>query len=47
MSRLALWIGAFIFIAAALVALFSDWNWQTALILAAIGIGIIFFVAKG
>ena len=47
MSRLALWIGGFIFIAAALVALFTDWSWQSALILGFVGIAIIFFLIKG
>ncbi len=47
MSRLALYIGGAIFIAAAVLVLFSGWNWQSAIILAAIGAGIIFFLVKG
>jgi len=47
MSRLALWVGGMIFIAAAIVVLFSGGSWQTGVILIAFGVGIIFFLVKG
>ncbi len=47
MGRLGLWVAGFIFIAAAIVVLFNGWNWQQAIILAAIGAGIIFFLSRG
>jgi hypothetical protein len=47
MSRLALWIGGLIFIAAAIVVLFSGGGWQSALVLAAVGAGIVFFLVRG
>lgn len=47
MSRLVLWIGGLIFIAAALVVMFSGGGWQSALILGAVGAGIVFFLIKG
>ena len=43
MSSLMLIIAGFLFIAVAIITLVSSFNWQAALILAAIGIGIIFF----
>lgn len=39
-------IGGAIFIAAGLIALFSGFNWQAALILFAIGIGLLLFAFK-
>ena len=47
MSRLAIILGGCIFIAAGIVTLFSDLNWQGALFLLAIGIGLIIFFVKG
>jgi len=46
MSRLAIILGGCIFIAAGFVTLFSDWNWQGALFLWAIGIALIIFFVK-
>ena len=46
MPSLAIIVGGCIFIAVGLVVLFSDFNWQGALVLFAIGIGLILFFLK-
>lgn len=46
MSRLGLTVAGFIFIAAAVISFFSNFNWQAALILLAIGAGILVFILK-
>jgi hypothetical protein len=47
MGRLSLWIAGFVFIAAGAIVVTSGGNWQSALILVAIGIGILFFLSRG
>jgi hypothetical protein len=47
MSRLTVIIGGCIFVAAAIIALVSDHNWQGSLFLFAIGIGFLIFFFKG
>lgn len=47
MVRLTIVIAGFLFIAGGLVTLFSNWNWQGALFLFAIGAGALIFVFKG
>ena len=46
MSRLGLWIAGFIFLAAAIIVLFSNGGWQAALILGALGLGILYFLTR-
>ena len=45
--RLALWLAVPIFLAIAIIVAFNNGSWQVALILAAISIGIAFFLIKG
>lgn len=47
MARLVLWIAGFIFIAAGLMVLIPSMNWQLAIILIAVGVGILFFLRNG
>lgn len=47
MDRLGLWIAGFVFIAAGVIELFSGFNWQIALVLLAIGLGILYFQSRG
>ena len=47
MPRLAIIVGGCIFLAAGLITIFSDFNWQAGLILLAIGIGLIVFFFFG
>jgi hypothetical protein len=46
-SRLAILIGGFLFIAAGIITLFSDRNWQGALFLFALGAALLVFFLKG
>lgn len=46
MPLLPVIVGGCLFIAASLVVLFSDFNWQSALFLLAVGIGLLLFAFK-
>ena len=47
MARLILWVAGFIFIAAGIMVLIPNLNWQLAIILIAIGVGMLFFLTRG
>jgi hypothetical protein len=47
MIRLAIAVGGCLFIVAAIVVLFSEFNWIGALFLVAVGIGLLLFFFKG
>ena len=47
MPKLAIIVGGCIFVAAGLITIFSDFNWQAGLVLLAIGVGFIIFYIKG
>ena len=47
MSSLAAIVGGFIFIAVSIIALVSDKNWQGALLLFAIGAGLLLYAFRG
>ena len=47
MSKLVAIIGGCLFLAVAVIVLVSDKNWQGALLLAAIGAGLLLFVFRG
>jgi uncharacterized membrane protein YjjP (DUF1212 family) len=47
MSRLGLVISGFVFIAAAIIVLFSGGGWDAALILFAVGAAILYFYSRG
>jgi hypothetical protein len=47
MSRLVIIVAGCIFLAIAVIVLVSDKNWQGALLLAAIGAGLLLFIFRG
>lgn len=47
MSRLAIIVGGCVFIAVGITVLFPTFNWQGALVLVAVGIGLLLFAFKG
>jgi hypothetical protein len=46
MAKLAIVIAGCLFVAGAIVTFFSNWNWQGALFLLAIGAGALIFVFR-
>lgn len=47
MAKLAIVLGGVLFIAAGIITLIPNLNWQAALILFALGIGLLLFFFKG
>jgi|GEM_PF-4533893 membrane protein implicated in regulation of membrane protease activity len=47
MARLAIIVGGCVLIAAGIVVLFPEFNWQGAIFLFAVGVGLLLFAFKG